>query len=289
MAITLQRSGCHALAVALITILTLASCRTVPVTGRKALSFLPESQMQAMGADAFAQIKQKERLSEDPQARRRVERVGRRIAQVAWPATGVVAEQWELVTFASEQKNAFALPGGRVGVYEGILAIADTDEELATVMGHEVAHVAARHGSERMSQALLVSLGGMGLSAALREKPAQTRQLFLAAFGLGAQVGYLLPHSRQQELEADRIGLIYMARAGYDPRASIDFWQAMEAATEEGQPPTFLSTHPGHGQRIDRLREYMPQAMAEYRRAWGEMERKGQGPSLEAGSGNRQP
>jgi len=252
---------------ALVVALAVVACRTVPETGRRALSLLPESQLRAMGGEAFQQIKQQEKLSDDPEARRRVQRVGTRIARVTESSTGVPADQWEFATFASDQKNAFALPGGRVGFFEGILEVAETDDELATVMGHEVAHVAARHGSERMSQALLVSLGGMGLSVALRDKPAQTQQLFLAAYGLGAQVGYLLPNSRQHELEADQIGLLYMARAGYDPRASVDFWEGMAAASEGGQPPTFLSTHPNHGQRIDRLQDYMPRAMEEYRKS----------------------
>lgn len=265
MTIFSMRFGGRWLAIFLVAVVAVSACQTVPVTGRKQLSLLPASQMRAMGGDAWQQIKQEEKLSDDPEARERVERVGRRIAGVAQSATGTPADQWEFATFASEQKNAFALPGGRVGMYEGILEVAETDDELATVIGHEVAHVAARHGSERMSQGLLVSLGGLGLSVALRDKPAQTRQLYMAAFGLGAQVGYMLPHSRQQELEADRIGLIYMARAGYDPRAAVDFWQGMESASENGQPPTFLSTHPSHGQRIDRLREYMPEALEVYR------------------------
>lgn len=265
MTILSMRFGGRWLAAFLLAVLAVSACQTVPVTGRKQLSLLPASQMRAMGADAWQQIKREEKLSEDPEARARVERVGRRIAGVAESATGTPADEWEFATFAGEQKNAFALPGGRVAVYEGILEVADSDDELATVVGHEVAHVAARHGSERMSQALLVSLGGMGLSIALQDKPARTRQLYMAAFGLGAQVGYMLPHSRQQELEADRIGLIYMARAGYDPRAAVDFWQGMESASENGQPPTFLSTHPSHGQRIDRLREFMPQALEVYR------------------------
>jgi len=245
----------------------LAACQTVPVTGRSALSLLPQSQMEQMGAQAFADIKREEALSKDPQARERVARVGRRIAEVSWGATGVPPEKWEFAAFADDQKNAFALPGGHVGVYAGILEVARTDAELATVLGHEVAHVAANHGGERMSQALLVSLGGMALNVALDKEPQRTRQLYLAAYGLGAQVGYLLPHSRQHELEADRIGLIYMARAGYDPRAAVDFWQRMEALGKGGRVPEFLSTHPSHGRRIDRLKAFMPEALRAYRQA----------------------
>jgi predicted Zn-dependent protease len=176
-------------------------------------------------------------------------------------------EKWQFAAFADDQVNAFALPGGHVGVYAGILELARSDAELATVMGHEVAHVAANHGGERVSQGLLVNLGGLALSAALREEPAETRRLYLAAFGMGAQVGVLLPFSRRHELEADRIGLMYMARAGYDPRAAVDFWQRMEARGQGGQGPAFLATHPSHGQRIQHLRQFMPEALDLYRRA----------------------
>jgi predicted Zn-dependent protease len=244
-----------------------AACQTVPVTGRSALSLVPQSQMASMGAEAFADIRRKEPLSDNPQARERVTRVGRRIAQVAWGATGVRPEKWQFATFASDQKNAFALPGGHVGVYQGILQVARSDAELATVMGHEVAHVAANHGGERMSQALLANLGGMALSAAVSEKPAETRQLYMAAFGMGVQVGVMLPFSRSHELEADRIGLLYMARAGYDPRAAVSFWQRMDKLGKGRQPPEFLSTHPSHGKRIERLQAFMPRALKAYRQA----------------------
>lgn len=259
----------HAPRLVLAALLTaaLAACQTVPVTGRSALSLVPRAQMESMGAAAFVDIKRREALSRDPAARERVERVGGRIARVAWGATGVRPEKWELAAFADDQKNAFALSGGHVGVYAGILEVARSDAELATVMGHEVAHVAANHGGERMSQALLVSLGGLALDAALREEPERTRQLYLAAFGLGAQVGYLLPYSRRHELEADRIGLIYMARAGYDPRAAVTFWERMERLSGGSGGPEFLSTHPGHGQRIQRLKAYMPKALKAYRQA----------------------
>ncbi|MFP4615051.1 MAG: M48 family metallopeptidase [Thiohalorhabdus sp.] len=246
----------------------LAGCYTVPETGRRALMLVPQEQLVSMAAQSFDQIKEEEPVSEDAAARARVAEVGGRIARVAAKDTGLEPGEWEFVAFADEQKNAFALPGGQVGAYEGILEVAETDAQLATVMGHEAAHVAARHGGERMSEQLLVQMGGVALAQALNEKPGQTRQLFLAAYGVGAQVGILLPHSRGQELEADRIGLLYLARAGYDPRAAVDFWERMDNATEAGgEPPVFLSTHPPHGKRIERLRKWMPQAMEEYRAA----------------------
>ncbi|MFA9460673.1 M48 family metallopeptidase [Thiohalorhabdus sp. Cl-TMA] len=252
---------------ALLAALVIAGCYTVPETGRQSLMLVPQAQMVDMGIRSFRQIKEEEPVSDDPRARRRVEEVGSRIARVTAEDTRVPPEEWQFVAFANEQKNAFALPGGRVGAYEGILEVAKNDAQLATVMGHEVAHVAARHGGERMSELLLVQMGGIALATALNEKPARTQQLFLAAYGLGAQVGILLPHSRQQELEADRIGLMYMARAGYDPRAAVDFWQRMDESTENGGPPVFLSTHPPHGKRIERLKKWMPEAMEEYRAA----------------------
>jgi predicted Zn-dependent protease len=253
--------------VILLAALLTAGCYTVPETGRKSLMLLPQSQMNALGLQSFQQIKQQEKLSSDAEAVARVKRVGRRIARVSSPDTGVPPGDWEFATFASEQKNAFALPGGHVGVYEGILEVARTDAELATVMGHEAAHVAARHGGERMSELLLISMGGLALDRAMSDRPQETRNLFLLAYGVGTQLGRILPHGRSQELEADRIGLMYMARAGYDPHAAIRFWERMEAKGKGGQPPVFLSTHPSHGQRIDRLKRWLPEAMAEYRAA----------------------
>jgi predicted Zn-dependent protease len=252
---------------ALLAVLLAAGCYTVPETGRKALMLVPEAQMNRMGVQTFQQIKREEKVSTDREAAARVERVGQRIARVSRADTGLAPDRWELTTFASDQKNAFALPGGKIGVYEGILEVARTDAELATVMGHEVAHVAARHGGERMSELLAISLGGMALSQALRDRPEETRNLFLLAYGVGTQVGRVLPHNRQQELEADRIGLMYMARAGYDPRAAIRFWERMEETGKGGGTPAFLSTHPSHGQRIDRLERWLPEALEQFRAA----------------------
>ena len=253
--------------VALLLTALVVGCYTVPETGRQSLMLVPAAQMNALGVQSFQQIKREEQVSADSEAAARVRRVGGRIAQVAAKDTGIPPADWELVTFASDQNNAFALPGGKVGVYEGILAVARTDAELATVLGHEAAHVAARHGGERMSELLVIAMGGMALSQALRDEPERTRELFLLAYGVGTQVGRVLPHSRRQELEADRIGLLYMARAGYDPSAAIRFWERMEAAAEGGGAPAFLSTHPSHGQRIERLRRWMPEAKAAYRAA----------------------
>jgi predicted Zn-dependent protease len=167
--------------------------------------------------------------------------------------------------------NAFCLPGGKVGVYTGILPITKDEAGLATVVGHEVAHAVARHGAERVSQGLLFQLGGQALDVAMKNNSQTARQVALSAYGLGGQVGVLLPYSRKQESEADHIGLLYMARAGYDPRAAVDFWKRFAAYKDQhgGGQPEFLSTHPLDETRIRLLEALMPQAVAEYQAAGG--------------------
>jgi predicted Zn-dependent protease len=172
---------------------------------------------------------------------------------------------WEFNLIEDDETvNAWCLPGGKVAVYTGILPYTRDENGLAVVLGHEVAHALAGHGNERMSQALLVNMGGIALSVALSQRPGETQQLFMAAYGLGASVGVLLPYSRLHENEADRIGLILMARAGYDPRVAVEFWQRMD---EEGsaRPPELLSTHPAPQSRIESLRAFVPEAMEHYR------------------------
>jgi predicted Zn-dependent protease len=157
------------------------------------------------------------------------------------------------------------MPGGKVVVYTGLLPVAQDETGLAVVMGHEVAHAVAKHGSERMSQVLVTQMAGMGLAAALQSQPNTTRQLAMAAFGASATVGFLLPYSRVQESEADRLGLIFMAMAGYDPREAVDFWKRMSAKKEGKAPPEFLSTHPTDQKRIQNIQELMPEAMQFYK------------------------
>jgi predicted Zn-dependent protease len=156
------------------------------------------------------------------------------------------------------------MPGGKVVFYEGILPICEDENGVAVVMGHEVAHAIAEHGNERMSQGLIAQLGGVALSEALKNEPQMTQQLWMTAYGLGAQVGVLLPFSRTQESEADRLGLIFMAIAGYNPHGAVEFWQRM-AQQGGAQPPEFLSTHPAHNTRINNIKEYIPEAMEYYR------------------------
>ncbi len=255
----------HLLAVALLGLL-LTTCATVPDTGRKQLLLISPPQEMKLGLEAFQKIKQETPISEDPEINALVQQVGKRISAVA----PLPDAQWEFVVFDQpDTPNAFCLPGGKVGIYTGILPITRDELGLATVIGHEVAHAVARHGAERMSQGLLAQLGGQIVNIATASKSPQTRALINAAYGVGTTVGVMLPFSRSHELEADRLGQLYMARAGYDPRASIDFWKRFAAwAEKQGKrPPEFLSTHPVGETRIRQLQEFLPQAEAEYRRA----------------------
>lgn len=255
----------------LVIVFYLTGCSSVPVTGREQLTLIPQGQLTALSTDQYQQfLNQHEVVRGTPEAEM-VQRVGQKIRQAVetyMRQHGREAEiqdyNWEFHLVKDDQANAFAMPGGKVVVYSGILDIAETPAGLATVMAHEIAHVIANHGNERMSQALLAQLGGVALSVALNDKPQQTQQLFMAAYGLGAQVGVLLPYSRLQESEADKLGLIFMAMAGYNPREAVDFWQRMEQQSKSGAPPQFLSTHPSHETRIESLKEEMPQAMKYY-------------------------
>jgi metalloendopeptidase OMA1, mitochondrial len=250
------RRRCRTIRTALVglpIVVLLAACQQAPITGRQQLILLPESQDAQMGLQAYQEIKQESRVSRDPELNRRVQTVGRRIAEVSphpeWA--------WEFTVFENDEPNAFALPGGKVGVHTGLFKVAENDDQLAAVMGHEVAHAIARHGAERMSQGLLaqglgaIAVGG-GVNPQLVDVAAQA-----------ATLGVILPYSRTQESEADHIGLLYMAEAGYDPRESIKLWQNFEKLGGEG-PPEFLSTHPAAGSRIERLQELMPEAMEVY-------------------------
>lgn len=247
-----------------------AGCYTVPETGRQALILgSPEQEMQ-LGAQAFQEIRTQERVSSDPEALARVTRVGQRIAAAV--GSDLPNTQWEFVVFDSPELNAFALPGGKVGVYTGILALATSDDELATVIGHEIAHVTARHGGERMTRAQGLQLGGALLGAAADAKlSANASQLLQLAYGAGSTVLGVLPHSRFQESEADKIGLRYAARAGYDPRAAVSFWLKMnQQNTQQGAPAfKFLSTHPSGDDRIADLNAEIPQVMPLYEAARG--------------------
>jgi predicted Zn-dependent protease len=238
------------------------SCSTVPVTGRQSFNIVPDSQADALGADSYRQVLAASKVVSSGPDRERVLRVGQRIAAVS-DAPGFA---WEF-NLLDEPKtvNAFCLPGGKVAVYSGILPVTQDDTGLAVVVAHEIAHAIARHGSERMTDQLALQIGQLGLTELLGRKSPQTQSLVLAAFGAGAQVGILLPFSRAQESEADHIGLVYMARAGYDPREAPKFWERMAAQSTGGRPPEFLSTHPAPEARIRQIEALIPEAMKEYR------------------------
>ena len=240
-----------------------AACYTNPQTGRKGLMLVSAQEEAQLGFNAFAQIKSETPQSGDAAKIAQVRTVGERIAShVHLPNA-----EWEFVLFqADDTPNAFCLPGGKVGVYTGILPLTQDDAGLATVVAHEIAHAVARHGGERMSQALVAELGGVALSAALRDQSELTQQLAMTAYGVGATIGVVLPYSRKHELEADQMGLMYMAKAGYDPREAVTFWQRFKAWSDQrgGNPPEWLSTHPLDSRRIRELNRHLPEAIAIY-------------------------
>jgi predicted Zn-dependent protease len=253
-------------------LLSFLSCATVPLTERKGLHLIPESELISLSFQQYGELLKKSRLSRDQTKVQMVRDIGNRIAKAAEDTLkeyGMESEiknyKWEFNLIEDDKTvNAFCMPGGKVGVYTGILPVTQNESGLAVVMSHEIGHAIAKHGNERMSQGLLAQLGGVALSVALANHPGTTRQIFMAAYGLGANVGVLLPYSRLHESEADRIGLILMAKAGYDPREAIPFWQRMN---EKGgsRPPEFLSTHPAPETRIKRIKELIPEAMKYYK------------------------
>ncbi|MBI2494153.1 MAG: M48 family metallopeptidase [Candidatus Rokubacteria bacterium] len=241
---------------------SLAACQTVPYTGRSQLLILPEPAEWQMGLDSYRQVLAKSRLSSDPVATGQVRRVGSRIAE----ATGRRDYRWEFNLIEdARQVNAFCLPGGKVAVYTGILPITRDDAGLAAVLAHEAAHAIARHGGERVSQGLLVQTGLVATQAALARNDPRTVQTVTALLGAGATVGLLLPWSRNQESEADHLGLIYMAKAGYHPSAARDLWVRMaDAARGRPRPPEFLATHPAEATRIRQIEAWIPEALRYY-------------------------
>ncbi len=247
-----HRKRCRASIAALAALGLLAACQAAPITGRNQLIVLPKSQDAQMGLEAYQQILSESEISKDPALNRRVQEVGRRIAA----ASPHPEWDWQFTVIENDEPNAFALPGGKVGVNTGLFQVAKNDDQLAAVMGHEVAHAIARHGAERMSQQVLMQAGLAGLGIATDQTTA----------GLAAQAATLvitLPYSRTQEAEADHIGLIYMAEAGYDPRQAIELWQNFESFGGN-RPPEFLSTHPAPGSRIQNLQSLLPEAMPIY-------------------------
>ena len=252
----------------------LAGCTTVPITGRSQFNTIPDSMINSMSLEQYNTfLKSPEtKLSTDPEKTAMVQRVGLRIASAVEQymtennmRDHIAGYQWEFNLVDSKDKNAWAMPGGKVVVYTGILEVAQSEAGLAVVMGHEIAHAIAKHGSERMTQGLAVALGGVALNEAMRDQPSKTRQIFLASYGVGATVGIMLPYSRTHENEADRMGLIFMAMAGYPPEEAVGFWQRMAQSKDGGQPPEFLSTHPADQTRIQNIQNHLYEARRYYR------------------------
>jgi metalloendopeptidase OMA1, mitochondrial len=242
--------------------LLLVACYTNPFTGRKELVLFSPQEEASLGLSSFNEVKKSTPISTDATQNELVQRVGQRLSSVATLANA----QWEFVTFQDATVNAFCLPGGKVGIYTGILPITQNEFGLATVMAHEISHAVARHGGEQMSHQLVVQLGGMALSEALKTKPQQTLQLAMLAYGVGTEVGHTLPNSRKAELEADYMGLILMAKAGYNPQEAINFWKRFKAYNDQqgNSQIEFLSTHPLDGRRISELEKHLPEAMKYY-------------------------
>lgn len=250
------------------------ACSTNPLTKKSQLTLLPESELQAMGTQQYQQFLSSNRVISASNNRdaEMVRRVGQRITKAVetYYAQNGISEKlngfnWEYNLVDDKAVNAWCMPGGKIVVYTGLLPVSQNEAALAVVMGHEVSHALLQHGNQRMSQGLLQQLGGVALSVAVANKPAETQNLFLAAYGAGTTIGITLPFSRKQELEADRFGLIWTAMAGYNPEEAIALWERMERAAQGQKPPEFLSTHPSEGTRIDELRRYMPEALKYYK------------------------
>jgi predicted Zn-dependent protease len=235
--------------------LQLLGCQSVPITGRHQLVLISQQEELALGEEAYKKTLKESKLSHDQASIALVQRVGRRIAAAADRPDYT----WEFTLLENATPNAFALPGGKVAVYTGILPITQDETGLAVVLGHEVAHALAHHGAERMSTGLLTQIGAVGVAAVLGGDP-QTAKAVETAFGIGV----MLPFSRSHESEADHIGLYLMAEAGYDPRKAVEFWTRMEAAAKGNKPPEFLSTHPSDAHRIEQIKAWLPEVLPIY-------------------------
>jgi len=250
-----------------------SSCQTVPVTGRQQVSFVPSSTILPMSFNSYTDFLSKHKVIENTSQAQSVKRVGSRIqyAVERYMSERKMSDRlsgykWEFNLVDDKQLNAWCMPGGKVVVYTGILPVTGDETGLAVVMGHEIGHAIANHGGERMSQELLAQMGGVALSEALSTRPQETQQLFMGAYGLGSQVGVLLPYSRLQESEADHLGLVFMAMAGYNPRESVAFWKRMAAGKQGAAPPELLSTHPTDATRIRDIERLVPEALTYYRK-----------------------
>lgn len=248
--------------VGLSAIFILAACATVPYTNRHQLNLVSEPEEAKLGQDAYADALKKSPVTTNADYQRRVREVGARIAKAADKPD----YKWEFNALQGKEVNAWCLPGGKVAFYEAIMPICGDDNGIAVVMGHEVAHALAHHGAERMSQGMGAEIVAQIISVGLGKSDPAVQKGVLQAYGVGANVGVLLPFGRAQESEADHIGLILMAKAGYDPKTAVGFWQRMEQNSKGGQkPPEFLSTHPSDEKRIKQIQDWLPEALSFYK------------------------
>lgn len=258
----------------LLALMMTIACTTVPLTGRKQLSLIPNSEILPMSFTSYQDILKNSILSTDPAENALVATVGQKIRGAVETYLAqhnlmdlVEGYEWEFHVIDNDTMiNAFCLPGGKVAFYSGILPVCRDEAGVAVVMGHEVAHAIASHGRERLSQGLVQQLGGLALAVAIQDKPAETQALFMSAYAIGTTLGAMLTYSRLHESEADKLGMIFMAMAGYDPAEAPAFWKRMDAATSGHQIPQWLSTHPSNQKRIDDLNEFLPQAQKYYRK-----------------------
>jgi predicted Zn-dependent protease len=254
-------------------LLFIFSCQTVPITGRQQLSLIPSENILSMSFQSYNKYLSKNTVITSTEDARMVKRAGQRIQKAVEQylsdhnmSSSLKGYNWEFNLIADKSVNAWCMPGGKVAVYTGILPVARNEAGIAVVMGHEISHAVARHGDERMSQVLITQMGGMLLADAVSQKPKETADLFMGIYGIGTQVGILLPYSRVHESEADRMGLIFMAMAGYDPHEAVDFWQRMSKAKQGASTPEFLSTHPADMTRIRNIEQLIPEAMTYYKK-----------------------
>lgn len=259
---------------AAIVALGFAGCSQNAITGKNQLTLYSEADIQSMAAQQYRQFLSENKVvsSSTSKDAEMVRRIGQRLTTAInnyYSQKGLSAElagyQWEYNLVNSNEVNAWCMPGGKIVVYTGLLPITQNEAALAVVMGHEIAHALAKHGNERMSRASLAELGGQALSVALANKSPIAQNIFMSAYGVGTNVGVMLPFGRSQELEADKFGLIFSAMAGYNPREAIPLWERMEKAGGGNKPPEFLSTHPSEGKRIEKLKQMMPEALTYYK------------------------
>jgi predicted Zn-dependent protease len=262
-----------AISLALIAVVVvIVRCTSVPITGRKQLLLMPESSMMAMSFSQYDEFLKETKISSDKKNTDLVKNVGKRIAAAVEQymsekgmSSHLEGYSWEFNLVDDSTPNAWCMPGGKVVFYTGILPFCQDENGIAVVMGHEIAHAVARHGNERMSQQMVSQFGAEIGSALLSEKSAETQALFSTLYGVGSQVLVALPYSRSHETEADKLGLIFMAMAGYNPETAVAFWQRM-AASGNASTPEFLSTHPSDQTRVANLQKFMPEALQYYRK-----------------------